>query len=85
LFANFNRKNIEGKLNRVASTLTTAHAIIIILLVSFAVYSKALFSGFVYDDTYQILENRWITDIRFIPEIFTASVWSFKSDIGVSN
>ncbi len=59
--------------------------IVIILVTSFAIYCNSLFNGFVYDDEFQILGNRWITDIRYIPEIFSKNVWSFSKDIGFSN
>lgn len=48
-----------------------------IVIASFAVYSNALFNGFVFDDLPQVLENRWIKDIRFIPDMFLHNVWSF--------
>jgi len=59
--------------------------IIIILLISSAVYLNALGNGFVYDDTDQVLKNNWIKDIRFIPEIFSKNVWSFQADHSVTN
>ncbi|MBI5327114.1 MAG: tetratricopeptide repeat protein [Deltaproteobacteria bacterium] len=55
-------------------------AIIIILVVSFGVYANTLLNGFVFDDTDQVLKNRWITGIRHIPDIFLSSVWSFSDD-----
>ncbi len=61
------------------------HLLIIILLVSFAVYFNALFNNFVYDDLTQVLENPWIKSIRYIPNIFSSSVWSFKSAETISN
>jgi tetratricopeptide (TPR) repeat protein len=48
-----------------------------IFIVAFVVYSNTLQNDFVYDDKYQILGNRWITDIRFIPDIFTSNVAGF--------
>lgn len=48
-----------------------------IVIASFAVYSNALLNGFVFDDLPQVLENRWIKDIRFIPDMFLHNVWSF--------
>jgi tetratricopeptide (TPR) repeat protein len=51
--------------------------LIIIVVVSSAVYVSTLFSSFVSDDAYQILDNPWIRDIRFIPKIFSHSVWGF--------
>jgi hypothetical protein len=59
--------------------------IIVIVLVSAAVYSNALFNGFVYDDGPQILSNRWIRDFRYIPEIFLNNAWGFYSRFAVTN
>jgi tetratricopeptide (TPR) repeat protein len=50
----------------------------LIVMTCLAVYFNALFNGFVYDDGFQILKNRWITDIKYIPEIFSGNVWQFK-------
>jgi Flp pilus assembly protein TadD len=55
--------------------------IIVIFLISFAVYSNALFNDFVYDDRYQVLENPWIRGVKYIPDIFSKSAWGFKPDI----
>jgi tetratricopeptide (TPR) repeat protein len=57
--------------------------ITIIMLVSLAMYCNALFNGFVYDDSSQIVENPWIKDLRHLPEIFGKSVWDFEG--GLSN
>jgi len=59
--------------------------VLILLFVSFAVYFNALFGDFVYDDTSQIVDNPWITDIRNIPTIFSKSVWSFQTGTAISN
>jgi protein O-mannosyl-transferase len=59
--------------------------ILILLLVSFAVYFNALFGDFVYDDTSQVVDNPWIRDIGNIPTIFSKSVWSFQPGITISN
>jgi tetratricopeptide (TPR) repeat protein len=53
-------------------------AITVILIVSFGVYFNALFNGFVYDDKSLILENPWIRDVRYIPEVFFSNIWAFK-------
>lgn len=50
----------------------------IIFIVSFLLYFPTLQNGFVYDDNEQIINNRYIKDIRNIPEIFSSSVWSFR-------
>ena len=54
--------------------------ILIIFLVSFAVYFNALFNDFVYDDKGQVLENHWIRDVKYVPDIFSKSVWSFRGE-----
>ena len=61
--------------------------VLIILVVSFAVYFNALSDGFVYDDNFQVLKNQWMKDIRYIPEIFSKSVWSFelRKELSLSN
>ncbi len=48
-------------------------------LFSIGLYLPTLQFGFVYDDKFQILENRWITDIKYLPDIFFSSVWSFDT------
>lgn len=57
--------------------------IVVLLLLSFAVYFNALWNDFVYDDDHQILENHWITDIRYIPDIFSNNAWGYR--VKVSN
>lgn len=49
-----------------------------LFVLSILVYSNTLYNGFVYDDEFIILENRWIKDISYIPEIFSSSMWGFK-------
>jgi Tfp pilus assembly protein PilF len=56
-----------------------------ILVSSFAAYFNGLSNGFVYDDAWQVLRNRWITDVRYIPEIFSNNVWGFRQDFNISN
>ena len=53
--------------------------VVIIILVSFAMYFSALFHDFVYDDIFQVTEDQLITDMRYIPAIFTESVWGFQT------
>jgi tetratricopeptide (TPR) repeat protein len=72
------------------NSVTPAHVretflMIIILLISSAVYLNALGNVFVYDDTDQVLKNNWIKDTKFIPEIFSKNVWSFQADHSVTN
>lgn len=60
--------------------------VLIIAIISAGVYANTLSNGFVHDDNGQVLENLWITDLKFIPDMFTSSVWSFvKNRTVVSN
>lgn len=59
--------------------------VIILAAVSFGVYCNTLFNDFVYDDNYQVLDNPWIKDMRFLPEVFSKSVWSFLPGSVTSN
>lgn len=63
-----------GRLNASISRVVLAALAVVITV---AVFSPALQNGFVYDDHVQVLKNPWITDIRFIPEIFSSSSWAF--------
>ena len=58
--------------------------ILILLIISFAVYCNALSGDFVYDDALQIVNNPWIRSIKNIPTIFSRSVWSFQG-LSISN
>lgn len=57
----------------------------LLILVSVAVYANMLGNGFVYDDKQQILENAYLTDWRYIPQIFGTTVWSFVGEAGTTN
>lgn len=63
---------------------TTSNAMflqmIVVVLVSFAVYFKALYNGFVYDDNFEILANPWIQNVKYLSEIFSKSSWDFITD-----
>lgn len=71
-------EKFENTLSRLGPKKTNVLQIAIILLVSIAVYANAVNNGFVYDDRIQILENPWIKDFRFLPDIFTSGVWGFQ-------
>ena len=47
------------------------------IVISLAVYANALWNGFVYDDGFLVLDNPWIKDPRFLPEIFLSEAWGF--------
>lgn len=75
---------LKGGLQKTTSIIAFI-PILIILLVSFAVYFNAFFGDFVFDDRYQILENPWIRNISNVPAIFSKSVWSFQPELSTSN
>src|SRR3990172_9279629 len=53
---------------------------IIILLISLSVYCNTLFNGFVMDDYPNVLRNKWIKDIKYIPEIFSSNFWELSGE-----
>jgi len=80
-----NAKRSEGETGRTPTRKIVPFLIFLILLVSCAVYSNTLLNDFLYDDTGQVLENRWIRDVKYIPVIFSKSVWSFQDETVISN
>ncbi len=48
-------------------------------------YLNTLLNAFVYDDEAQVLANPYLRSFRFLPQIFTLNVWSFRGQEGVSN
>jgi tetratricopeptide (TPR) repeat protein len=71
--------------DKTSSKSSSSAMIVIILLAAFAVYFNTLYNGFVYDDQLQVLENKWITNVRYLPDIFSTSVWDFQSERTSSN
>lgn len=55
-------------------------ALIVLSFISAAVYLNTLQNGFVYDDTWQVLNNNWIRNARYIPDIVTSDVWKFSGE-----
>lgn len=48
-----------------------------VALAAILAYLNALPNKFVYDDLVQVLENPWIRNFRYIPEIFTKGAWGY--------
>jgi tetratricopeptide (TPR) repeat protein len=71
---------------RAASRLDRARALLIAALVACATlpYLNILFNGFVYDDDTQVVQNSYVQSFRYLKEIFTTHVWSFRG-LTVSN
>jgi tetratricopeptide (TPR) repeat protein len=51
--------------------------VVVILVTAFILYVNTLPNAFLYDDIAQVLNNQWITDIRYLPEIFFQKTWGF--------
>src|SRR5579864_2004361 len=56
-----------------------------LFLLSFLAYANTLFGSFVYDDGYQIVENPYAHSFRYLPKIFSTTVWSFQGAQGPTN
>jgi protein O-mannosyl-transferase len=59
--------------------------IAILLLVTCLCYANMVTNGFVYDDDQQILQNPYVKSWKFVPEIFSTTVWSFVGHAGATN
>jgi tetratricopeptide (TPR) repeat protein len=70
-----------------ASLSGRARALLIAVLVACATlpYLNILFNGFVYDDDTQVKANPYIRSFRYLKEIFTSNVWSFRGTHAVTN
>jgi Flp pilus assembly protein TadD len=65
--------------NLLGATNAIRVQVIIVVIASIAVYFNALSNSFVFDDAYQVLDNHWIRNVRFIPTIFSHSAWGFDT------
>lgn len=45
--------------------------------VALLAYANTLLNGFAFDDAEQILNNPWLTDVRYLGRILTSNVWAF--------
>lgn len=57
----------------------------LLILVVLLSYGNTLVNGFVYDDKQQILQNPYIKNWHFLPQIFGTTVWSFVGQAGQTN
>ena len=48
-------------------------------------YGNTLLNNFVYDDSFQVVENPYVHSFRYLKEIFTTTVWSFQGAQGFTN
>jgi len=59
--------------------------IALLILLTIALYANTLFNGFVYDDEQQILQNPYVKNWHYLPQIFGSTVWSFVGAAGATN
>jgi Tfp pilus assembly protein PilF len=62
-----------------------ATLVALLLLVTLVCYANILANSFVYDDSQQILQNPYVKNWHFIPQIFGTTVWSFVGQAGTTN
>ena len=55
---------------------------LILFLLGFLPYVNTLFNNFVYDDSFQVVENPYAHSFKFLRQIFTTTVWSFQGAQG---
>jgi len=69
------------------SRLRRTRVLLIAALVACATlpYLNILFNGFVYDDDAQVLKNPYVRSFRYVKEIFTSNVWSFRGVHRITN
>ena len=65
----------------------TLEAILVgfLIVLTIVCYGNMLTNSFVYDDQQQILQNPYIKSWKFLPEIFSSTVWSFVGEAGATN
>ncbi|MEK6777077.1 MAG: tetratricopeptide repeat protein [bacterium] len=56
----------------------------VVFLAATAVFANTLWNGFVFDDMQNIVQNRWIKDVRFLPEIFSSHAAGFDPKFSTS-
>ncbi len=56
--------------------------VVLAILLACIAYSNAISGDFVYDDTKQIVENRYIQEGQYTVTALTSDVWSYKGDRG---
>src|SRR4029077_16424774 len=58
---------------------------LVLSILAFLPYANTLLNTFVYDDSFQVVENPYVHSFRYLKEIFTTTVWSFQGAQGFTN
>src|SRR5882757_3858548 len=56
-----------------------------LILLTLICYGNMVTNSFVYDDQQQILQNPYVKSWKFLPQIFSSTVWSFVGEVGTTN
>jgi len=67
-----------GMKNNHINGISRLGEVFIVFALSVVVYLNAIPNGFVIDDLSQVVNNQWIRNVKYIPDIFSSSVWSFE-------
>lgn len=73
--SNFSKEEVQNHPHKSKAIL-----ILLVVFISFGVYANSLFNDLVYDDIQQVLENRWIRNVQYIPDILSKNVWAFERE-----
>ena len=65
---------------KLANAFSRYYPVILIIALSVGVNANTMINDFVYDDFANILGNPWITDIKFLPDIFSTHVGGFSGE-----
>jgi tetratricopeptide (TPR) repeat protein len=60
------------------------YPIAFVIALAVGVNGNTLFNDFVFDDIPNVLENRWITDVKFLPDIFSTHIAGFSGEYATS-
>jgi tetratricopeptide (TPR) repeat protein len=67
-----------------ATAFSRYYPIALVAVVSIGVNANTLMNDFVFDDLQNILGNRWITDVKFLPDIFSTHTAGFSGEYSTS-
>jgi hypothetical protein len=69
----------QAPIQKPKSRITAGWGLLILLLVSLALYLRTLGYSFVYDDTTQIAQNPTIRSWSYLPHYFTQQIWGYSN------
>ena len=67
-----------------ATAFCRCYPFALVILLSIGVNANTMLNDFVFDDIRNILGNRWITDVKFLPDIFSTHLAGFSGEYSAS-